>query len=198
MAVASVSNVMQRYGDEAAFPLCGRLSPSPRFEHLGEQGRIVRQSSARPAYTTLPSGTRRRRALANALRRLIDAGVSLEGASDHGVSEALYLRDPDGNGIELSWDRPQAGWPLAEDGRLNMDTRPLSIKELLREARMTNRENRWRSLGANSRRSTGRETVIVVVYPRASQKTRPAEGCRGYAFVQIASTQIGPARTGDF
>ena len=60
--------------------------------------------------------------------------ISLEGASDHGVSEALYLRDPDGNGIELSWDRPQADWPLAEDGRLNMDTRPLSIKELLREA----------------------------------------------------------------
>jgi catechol 2,3-dioxygenase len=70
-------------------------------------------------------------ALAHALRRLVDAGISLDGASDHGVSEALYLRDPDGNGIELSWDPPEAAWPDTEDGRLIMDTRPLDIQELL-------------------------------------------------------------------
>jgi len=74
-----------------------------------------------------------RQALADALRRLIDAGITLEGASDHGVSEALYLRDPDKNGIELSWDRPKAEWPLTKDGHLEMDTRPLDTRGLLRE-----------------------------------------------------------------
>jgi catechol 2,3-dioxygenase len=68
--------------------------------------------------------------LADALRRLNDAGISLEGASDHGVSEALYLRDPDSNGIELSWDRPKAEWPLTKDGHLDMETRPLDPREL--------------------------------------------------------------------
>ena len=74
-----------------------------------------------------------RRALADGLRRILDAGISPEGASDHGVSEAIYLRDPDGNGIELSWDRPKVEWPLSEDGRLLMGTGPLNTKELLRE-----------------------------------------------------------------
>jgi catechol 2,3-dioxygenase len=67
------------------------------------------------------------------LRRLIDAGISLEGASDHGVSEALYLRDPDKNGIELSWDRPKAEWPLTKEGHLDMETRPLDTQQLLNE-----------------------------------------------------------------
>jgi catechol 2,3-dioxygenase len=71
--------------------------------------------------------------LADALHRLIDAGIPLEGASDHEVSEALYLRDPDQNGIELSWDRPKAEWPLTHDGHLDMKTRPLNTRELLRE-----------------------------------------------------------------
>jgi catechol 2,3-dioxygenase len=67
------------------------------------------------------------------LRRLIDAGISLEGASDHGFSEALYLRDLTVTGIELAWDRPKAEWPLTTDGHLEMDTRPLETRELLRE-----------------------------------------------------------------
>jgi catechol 2,3-dioxygenase len=71
--------------------------------------------------------------LADALRRLIDAGISLEGASDHGVSEALYLRDPDQNGVELSWDRPKAEWPLTKNGNLDMGTRALDMRELLKE-----------------------------------------------------------------
>ena len=75
-----------------------------------------------------------RAALADALRRLLAAGVPLEGASDHGVSEALYLRDPDDNGVELYWDRPQAAWPRTADGRLAMYTRPLDLDGLLREA----------------------------------------------------------------
>ena len=70
--------------------------------------------------------------MADALKRVMDAGIPLEGASDHGVSEAIYLRDPDGNGIELYWDRPRDGWPT-ENGKLAMYTRPLDLQGLLRE-----------------------------------------------------------------
>ena len=69
--------------------------------------------------------------LADALRRLIKAGIRLEGASDHGVSEALYLRDPDGNGVELYWDRPRTEWPRTESGELAMVTRPLDLAGVL-------------------------------------------------------------------
>jgi catechol 2,3-dioxygenase len=75
-----------------------------------------------------------RRALAAAVRRVLDHGVRLEGASDHGVSEAIYLRDPDGNGVELYRDRPEAEWPRAPDGSIAMHTRPLDIEQLLAEA----------------------------------------------------------------
>ena len=74
-----------------------------------------------------------RRSLADALRRLIDAGISLDGVADHGVSEALYLRDPDDNGVELYWDRPQSAWPRDADGGLRMYTRPLDLDNLLGE-----------------------------------------------------------------
>ena len=69
--------------------------------------------------------------LADALRRLRAAGVSLTGASDHGVSEALYLNDPDGNGVELYWDREEAEWPRDADGHLAMVTRRLDLEGLL-------------------------------------------------------------------
>jgi catechol 2,3-dioxygenase len=72
--------------------------------------------------------------LADALRRLIAAGIPLEGASDHGVSEALYLNDPDSNGVELYRDRPRAEWPRTSDGELAMVTAPLDLRDLLREA----------------------------------------------------------------
>jgi catechol 2,3-dioxygenase len=75
-----------------------------------------------------------RRALATALRRVLAAGLALEGASDHGVSEALYLRDPDGNGVELYCDRPEAEWPRAPDGTIVMHTRPLDLARLLAAA----------------------------------------------------------------
>jgi catechol 2,3-dioxygenase len=75
-----------------------------------------------------------RAALARALQRLVDQGISIGGASDHGVSEALYLSDPDGNGIELYWDRPREEWPKNEDGSLHMYTRPLDVRGLLAEA----------------------------------------------------------------
>jgi catechol 2,3-dioxygenase len=74
-----------------------------------------------------------RAALADALRRVMEAKIPLEGASDHGVSEALYLRDPDDNGVELYWDRPQEQWPLTKDGKLGMYTRRLDLMNLLAE-----------------------------------------------------------------
>ena len=75
-----------------------------------------------------------RAALADALRRLIEANIPLDGASDHGVSEALYLSDPDRNGVELYWDRPQTEWPRTADGTLAMFTRRLDLAGLLKEA----------------------------------------------------------------
>jgi len=71
--------------------------------------------------------------LAEALTRLIKAGIELDGASDHGVSEALYLRDPDQNGVELYWDRPPEQWPRSPDGRVTMFTQPLDLNSLLAE-----------------------------------------------------------------
>ena len=75
-----------------------------------------------------------RATLADALKRLVEAGVPLDGASDHGVSEALYLRDPDGNGVELYWDRPREEWPRDAAGNLIMYTRGLNVRTLLAEA----------------------------------------------------------------
>jgi len=72
-----------------------------------------------------------RRDLAVALRRLLDAGYPLTGASDHGVSEALYLDDPDGNGVELYWDRPKVEWPKDPTGGIDMYTRPLDLQDML-------------------------------------------------------------------
>ena len=72
-----------------------------------------------------------RRELSDALARLLRAKVELEGAADHGVSEALYLRDPDGNGVELYWDRPRDSWPRTAQGELAMFTRPLDLQGLL-------------------------------------------------------------------
>lgn len=75
-----------------------------------------------------------RAALADALRRLLAADIALDGASDHGVSEALYLHDPDQNGVELYWDRPREAWPRSADGSLAMYTRRLDLNSLLAEA----------------------------------------------------------------
>ncbi|MBD0291747.1 MAG: glyoxalase, partial [Thermoleophilia bacterium] len=77
-----------------------------------------------------------RELLSNALRRLLEAGIRLDGASDHGVSEALYLRDPDGNGVELYWDRPREEWPEPAPGEaVGMFTAPLDVRALLELAR---------------------------------------------------------------
>lgn len=121
----------QRYGREAAF-----VSAGGYHHHIGLNTWESRGGSPPPRGSTglfhvailYPS----RADLADALRRLTAAGVPLDGASDHGVSEALYLRDPDGNGIELYRDRPEAEWPRDADGALAMQTRPLDLPALLR------------------------------------------------------------------
>jgi len=76
-----------------------------------------------------------RKDLAIALQRLIDANYPMTGASDHGVSQALYMDDPDGNGVELYWDRPKEDWPLDSEGNIILTTLPLDLEDLLKEAR---------------------------------------------------------------
>jgi len=121
-----------RYGRDAAFVAAGGY-----HHHIGLNVWESRGGSPPPHGTTglyhfailYPD----RAALADALRRLLEVGVPLDGASDHGVSEALYLRDPDGNGIELYRDRPPEEWPRDAEGNLQMPTRPLDLEALLAE-----------------------------------------------------------------
>ncbi len=123
----------QRYGSAAAF-----VSAGGYHHHIGLNTWESRGAPPPPAGTTglyhLAIRYPERRTLADGLRRLETAGVPLEGASDHGVSEALYLHDPDGNGVELYWDRPEAEWPRTADGWLAMYTKPLDLASLLAEA----------------------------------------------------------------
>jgi catechol 2,3-dioxygenase len=122
--------LMQRYGTQAAFIAAGGY-----HHHIGLNTWESAGGSPPPPGTTglyhLAILYPTRATLADALRRLIRAGIPLDGASDHGVSEALYLRDPDQNGVELYWDRPRERWPLTPDGRLNMFTRRLDLDDLL-------------------------------------------------------------------
>jgi catechol 2,3-dioxygenase len=121
-----------RMGHNAAF-----ISAGGYHHHIGLNTWESAGGSAPPPGTTgLYHAAFRyptRRALADALRRLVDAGITLDGASDHGVSEALYLRDPDGTGLELYWDRPESEWPRGPDGGLTMFTAPLDLQDLLGE-----------------------------------------------------------------
>ncbi|MEO7931965.1 MAG: VOC family protein [Chthoniobacterales bacterium] len=125
--------IMQRFGDEAAF-----ISAGGYHHHIGLNTWESKNGTPPPRGCTglyhLAILYPTRRALADALRRLMDAGIILDGASDHGVSHALYLRDPDENGVELYWDCPLENWPMTPDGRLAMFTRPLDVKGLLAEA----------------------------------------------------------------
>src|SRR5688572_9682668 len=122
----------QRYGRDAAF-----VSAGGYHHHIGLNVWESRGGSPSPLGTTglyhLAILYPTRAALADALRRVVDAGIRLEGASDHGVSEALYLRDPDGNGVELYRDRPEEEWPRDDEGNIAMTTRPLDVEALLRE-----------------------------------------------------------------
>src|SRR6267154_6822323 len=124
--------VMQRYGEGAVF-----LSAGGYHHHIGLNTWESLGGSPPPSGTTGLYHTAvlypTRRALADALRRVLEAGIQLDGASDHGVSEALYLRDPDQNGVELYRDRPQEAWPRTSTGELAMFTRRLDLNGLLRE-----------------------------------------------------------------
>ncbi|MEM9358085.1 MAG: VOC family protein [Pseudomonadota bacterium] len=126
-------SLKQRYGDQAAF-----VSAGGYHHHIGLNTWQSKDGAPPPHGTTglfhLAILYPTRTALADALRRLKQAGIQLDGASDHGVSEALYLRDPDGNGIELYRDRNEDEWPRADDGNLAMTTEPLDIDSLLQSA----------------------------------------------------------------
>jgi catechol 2,3-dioxygenase len=125
--------LMAMYGDSAAF-----ISAGGYHHHIGLNTWHSRGAGPPPARSTglyhvairFPS----RKDLAKTVKRVLDAGVQLQGASDHGVSEAIYLADPDMNGIELYRDRPREEWPTNPDGTLHMTTAPLDVDALLGEA----------------------------------------------------------------
>ena len=144
LKVADLERALAFYCDVLGFELVQRHGPGAAFvsaggyhHHIGLNTWESLGGPPPPQGTTglyhfairYPS----RAALADALRRLQAAGIPLDGASDHGVSEALYLRDPDQNGVELYWDRRPEEWPRAGDGRLAMVTRPLDLESLRRE-----------------------------------------------------------------
>jgi catechol 2,3-dioxygenase len=125
--------ITQRWGTQAAF-----LAAGGYHHHIGLN---TWQSLGGPAPAPGSTGLYHlailystRSQLADALRRVMAAGIHLDGASDHGVSEALYLRDPDGNGVELYWDRPKEQWPYDSNGQLAMYSQTLDLEALLGEA----------------------------------------------------------------
>jgi catechol 2,3-dioxygenase len=124
--------IMQYYGDSAVF-----LSAGGYHHHIGlntwysKDGPSAPRNSPGLFHTAILYSTRRD--LAEVLTRLLDAGYPLTGASDHGVSEALYLNDPDGNGVELYWDKPRSEWPFDSSGNLKMVTEALDLQGLLKE-----------------------------------------------------------------
>ena len=124
--------ITSRYGSDAVF-----LSAGGYHHHIGLNTWAGRGAPPPPPGTTglyhFAILFADRAALAAIVRRLLEHGIALEGASDHGVSEAVYLRDPDGNGIELYRDRPENEWPRGPDGNIWMHTRPLDLDALLAE-----------------------------------------------------------------
>ncbi len=122
--------ITQRYGAQAVF-----ISAGGYHHHIGlntwysKNGPAAPQNSPGLFHTAILYPERKD--LAIILKRLLDAGYPLTGASDHGVSEALYLDDPDGNGVELYWDKPREQWPVDDEGNLMMTTDSLDLEELL-------------------------------------------------------------------
>jgi catechol 2,3-dioxygenase len=125
--------VMARIGDEAAF-----ISAGGYHHHVGLNTWESKGGSPPPRNTTglyhVAVRYPDRQALAKAVKAVVEAGVPLAGASDHGVSEAIYLHDPDDNGVELYRDRPREEWPRTPEGEFTMFTRPLDVRALLSEA----------------------------------------------------------------
>ncbi|WP_282058465.1 VOC family protein [Lentibacter algarum] len=126
-------SVTQRYGAGAAFLAAGNYHHHIGLNTWESAGGTPPPKGHTGLYHTAflyPS----RATLGDALKRVLNAGIKLDGASDHGVSEALYLRDPDGNGVELYWDKPEADWPRDADGALSMVNDPLDLASLLAAA----------------------------------------------------------------
>jgi catechol 2,3-dioxygenase len=125
--------LQQYYGDSAAF-----ISAGGYHHHIGLNTWHSKNGGPAPVHTAGLYHTAivypTRKDLARAVKRLLDANYPLTGASDHGVSEAIYLNDPDRNGVELYWDRPREEWPLDKDGKLQMVTESLDVAALLRLA----------------------------------------------------------------
>jgi catechol 2,3-dioxygenase len=126
--------ITQHYGSSAVF-----LSAGGYHHHIGLNTWHSKNAGPAPVNTAglyhLAILYPTRKDLAEVLMRLVEAKYPLTGASDHGVSEALYMNDPDGNGVELYWDRPKEQWPLDADGNLNMVTEALDLEGLLGELR---------------------------------------------------------------
>ena len=144
LTVSDLDRALRFYRDALGFQVTARHGPDAVFlsaggyhHHIGLNTWAGRGASRPPAGTTglyhFAILFADRAALAAAVRRVIENGVALEGASDHGVSEAVYLRDPDGNGVELYRDRPESEWPRGPDGSIRMHTRPLDLEALLAE-----------------------------------------------------------------
>jgi catechol 2,3-dioxygenase len=125
--------ITQYYGAQAAFVSAGGYHHHIGLNTWESQGGSSPAAGATGLYhfaIVYPT----RATLADAIRRLVNAGIRLDGASDHGVSEAIYLRDPDGNGVELYWDRPIDQWPRSAEGAIEMHTLPLDLNGLLSSA----------------------------------------------------------------
>jgi catechol 2,3-dioxygenase len=146
LKVADLDRALAFYQGVLGFQITSRMGPSAAFlsaggyhHHIGLNTWESRNGTPPPQGSTglyhVAIRYPDRAALGDALRRLVDAHIPLEGASDHGVSEALYLHDPDGNGLELYWDRPRLEWPRASDGSIEMTTTRLDVDALLEEAR---------------------------------------------------------------
>ena len=144
LKVADIDRALAFYCGVLGFTLTQRIGPQAAFisaggyhHHIGLNTWESRGGPPPPQGTTglyhLAILYPTRAELADALRRLIEANIPLEGASDHGVSEALYLRDPDDNGVELYWDRPKENWPRGAEGKLAMYTHRLDLRGLLKE-----------------------------------------------------------------
>ncbi len=124
--------VTQWYGNDAVF-----LSAGGYHHHIGLNTWYSKDASPAPIrscglfHTAILYSTRKE--LAAALQQVINANYPITGAADHGVSEAIYMNDPDGNGVELYWDKPKSEWPFDQSGNLQMVTEPLNLQELLKE-----------------------------------------------------------------
>lgn len=145
LKVANIERALAFYCGVLGFELTQRLGENAAFISAGGYHHHIGLNTWESAYgSPPPPGTTglyhlailypTRADLADALRRVQRAGIALDGAADHGVSEALYLRDPDENGVELYWDRPPEQWPRTPDGQLSMFTHPLDLGNLLADS----------------------------------------------------------------